>query len=187
MKLRVVIAAFTAVLFTAACSTPSTSLEAAPVTVSGAVLPSFDTTQDVDLAVGLPAPQVVGVGFDGEPVSIGDGPALVVFVAHWCNHCQAEIPVLVDWVDNGGRLPVHVVATAEAPQRGNHPASMWLSREGWQTPVLRDDASGSTLGAYGMAAFPAFVAVDSTGRVAGRNVGQVPVEALNRIADMLLP
>ena len=40
----------------------------------------------------------------GCAVSIeADGrPKIVVFLAHWCPHCQAEVPRLVDWFGENG-------------------------------------------------------------------------------------
>ena len=52
-------------------------------------------------------PRWTGQSFDGTPLAInpGDGkPKLVVFVAHWCPHCQAEVPrVLVQWMASGAQ------------------------------------------------------------------------------------
>ncbi|MDQ3782544.1 MAG: redoxin domain-containing protein, partial [Actinomycetota bacterium] len=48
-----------------------------------------------DPAVGIAAPAVVGEDFDGNTVSIDptDGsPKAIMFLAHWCPHCQAEVP-----------------------------------------------------------------------------------------------
>src|SRR5262245_58095868 len=72
-----------------------------PVTVTGAPLPAFqDTTNDA--AVGKVAPTLQGTNFAGQPVTIGkDGkPKAVVFVAHWCPHCQAEVPRISQYLQS---------------------------------------------------------------------------------------
>ena len=45
-----------------------------------------------------------GYDYDGNETTIDpatDGPTMVVLLAHWCPHCNAEIPVLNEWRDSG--------------------------------------------------------------------------------------
>ena len=59
-------------------------------TASGA-LPPYDATLAEDPAVGMTIPTVTGTDFDGNDITItgDDGKAkVIVFVAHWCPHCQ---------------------------------------------------------------------------------------------------
>jgi thiol-disulfide isomerase/thioredoxin len=108
-----------------------------------------------------------------------DGALAIVVVAHWCPHCQAEIPVLSDWMA-ANELPdgvrVVTVSTGIDPARPNYPPSAWLEREGWTQPTLNDDASNSALTALGMASFPAFVFVNEDGTVAQRATGEIPID-----------
>jgi cytochrome c biogenesis protein CcmG, thiol:disulfide interchange protein DsbE len=183
--LLVVFAAFG--LWTAAgCAGTSPAAEATPVTVTGSSLPRF-TPGVSDPAIGMAAPRVQGVDFNGNPVTVGDGPALVVFVAHWCPHCQAEVPVLVDWTRTNGALPVVLVSSAEVPTRPNHPASAWLARENWVGPVLVDDPTSTALAADGLDTFPAFVAIDIEGLIVGRTVGPQPAAVFDAISNALVP
>lgn len=98
-----------------------------PVQVTGSPLPThIEGAQDP--AVGMAAPVLRGTGFDGTPVTIGgDGKAtLVVFVAHWCPHCQRELPVLASWLEDGKLPPsvsLSVVSTAASQERPNWPPS----------------------------------------------------------------
>ena len=111
---------------------------AGPVEVTGQTLPRFTATEG-DPAIGSPIPTLTGTGIDGEPMTIAadDGPALVLFVAHWCPHCQREVPVVQEWVD-AGNLPDDValvtVSTSIDPSRPNYPPSAWLADEGWSSP-----------------------------------------------------
>jgi thiol-disulfide isomerase/thioredoxin len=158
-----------------------------PVAVSGAPLPELPdgAGPDGDPARGRPMPEIRGASFDGAPVVIApDGQAkMIVFLAHWCPHCQAEVPPLVAWVAGGG-LPaavrLYAVSTAVAPDRANYPPSQWLARERWPVPVLADDARSSAAHAAGLSAFPFFVLVAADGRVAARHAGQIPVDELKQ-------
>jgi cytochrome c biogenesis protein CcmG/thiol:disulfide interchange protein DsbE len=157
-------------------------------TITGLSLVPFENP-DGDIAVGRPAPTVVGSSFDGSEVTIGaDGrPQMLLFLAHWCSHCQAEVPAVQAWLDAGG-LPDGVdlisVSTAADPAAPNYPPDEWLRREGWTPPVLVDP-TGSVATAYGLPAFPFFVFVNADGTVAGRITGEVPVEDLEAIAEQL--
>jgi cytochrome c biogenesis protein CcmG, thiol:disulfide interchange protein DsbE len=142
-----------------------------------------------DPAAGMTMPTLTGTTQDGEPMTFGpDGRAkIIVYLAHWCPHCQAEVPVVQDWVD-AGNLPDSVdlltVSTAIDERRPNYPPDEWLEREGWTAPVLVDD-DGSAAQASGLSAFPFFVAVDADGTVVGRASGQLTPTQLSQIADLV--
>jgi thiol-disulfide isomerase/thioredoxin len=153
-----------------------------PVEVVGEALPVLTPGQDP--AVGREAPTLEGRSFDGEPVVLGDGgPAVLVFVAHWCPHCQREVPVLSEWLRDGGPEGVEVafVATGTSAARPNHPPSSWLEEERIDAPVLADDASGTAAAAYGLSAYPFFVALDADGTVRARDSGEIGVEGFERL------
>ena len=62
-----------------------------PVNVTGNPLPEFPGNGSADPAVGLEAPVLKGRSFDGSKVTVGGTtakPTLVMFMAHWCPHCQ---------------------------------------------------------------------------------------------------
>jgi thiol-disulfide isomerase/thioredoxin len=159
-----------------------------PVEVTGA-LPA-DPDAATDPAVGKAAPGLRGASFDGSPVAVSDdGKAkLVVFVAHWCPHCQREVPVLVKWLQDG-RLPpsvsLYVVSTAVDRARPNWPPSTWLREAGLTAPVLADDAQGSAASAYGLSAFPFFTATDADGQVMARDSGELSPAQLDQLAAQL--
>jgi cytochrome c biogenesis protein CcmG/thiol:disulfide interchange protein DsbE len=163
---------------------PSASVPAggAPV-IAGTSLPPFgDPTSDP--AIGLTIPTVTASGGDIEL----DGTAkLLMFITHWCPHCQAEVPLVQSWVDAGG-LPPDVelisVSTAIDPNRPNYPPDAWLEREGWTAPVIVDE-TGSVSDAYGLSAYPYWVFVNADGTVAGRLTGELTTEQLDTIVASL--
>jgi cytochrome c biogenesis protein CcmG/thiol:disulfide interchange protein DsbE len=156
------------------------------VTVTGEALPSLPDG-GTDPAVGAPMPTLSGSGLDGAPVTFPAArrPTMVMFVAHWCPHCQAEVPVVQQWVDGGG-LPEGVdlvtVSTAADERRPNYPPADWLASEGWTAPVLADDADQSAARAVGLTAYPFFVAVDAEGGVVARASGELTPDQLNQVA-----
>ena len=158
--------------------------------VNGA-LPSMQTASSSgDPAAGQPAPEVVGEDFDGSEVRIeNDGTAkAIVFLAHWCPHCQREVPAVQSWVNATGGVEgveIYSVATAINSARGNYPPSDWLESEGWTAPVVKDSSSSSVLAAYGNGGFPFWVFTNSDGSVALRVEGEIPIESLQAIMESL--
>lgn len=144
-----------------------------------------------DRALGQAAPVAQGASFDGTPVTIGgSGRAMVVaFVAHWCPHCQREVPLLSAYL-SGHPLPDGVdlvtVATSTNPDRPNYPPSAWLDREDWPGPVLADSPEGAAAQAFGLTAFPYFVAVNGEGQVVGRLSGEISTDQFEQLAGLAL-
>jgi thiol-disulfide isomerase/thioredoxin len=158
---------------------------AAEVGVDGTALPEFSGS-GTDAAVGMAAPRIGSVGFDGKNVEAGGAtgsPYTVVFLAHWCPHCQAEVPRLVAASENGQIEGVDVVGVATGTSRSNpnYPPSEWLAREDWPFPVMVDDASFTAAKAYGLTGYPFMVFVDADGKVVGRTSGEIAEEDLQKI------
>jgi len=162
-------------------------LETGPVVVAGEGLPEFGGTSG-DQAVGMMAPDFDATTFDGRDVLIrpGEGSGYVLaFFAHWCSHCQAEVPKLVDWIGRGGipdGVEVVAVSTAVYLDRGNLPRA-WLAGEGWPAVAVRDDDAGTVADAFGLRSFPYFVVVGTDGRVRGRLSGGLAPEDWNWALD----
>lgn len=159
-----------------------------PVTLEGGSLPPFESTAD-DPAAGEPAPVLEGTSPDGTPVTVGapGQPTLVVFLAHWCPHCQREVPVIVDLMADGRLDGTRVVAvlTGTTPERPNFPPVAWLEREEWAGDVLLDDEASAGAQAFGLTSYPYLVFLDADGRVVARTSGELPgddIEALARQA-----
>jgi thiol-disulfide isomerase/thioredoxin len=157
------------------------------VAVSGTPLPTLtDSTNDP--AVGKTAPTLTGVTFKGSAVTIGNtGQAhLVIFVAHWCPHCQAEVPRIVA-LQKAGQIPVPVVsvATGTSSSEPNYPPSAWLAREGWPYPVLVDTKTSTAATSYGLPGYPFLVFVDAQGKVVRRLSGEVAPSDLTKLFTAL--
>ena len=168
----------------------SGSAQTRAVEVSGSPLPVYGSGGDP--AVGTPAPELRGASFDGTPVNITHNgrPKLVVFVAHWCPHCQREVPLLVDYLRNSpipAGMDLVAVATSTSADRPNYPPSKWLEREAWPSPVLADSSSSDAARAFGLPGFPYFVAIDSSGLVVERTSGELPVSDFDALVARLAP
>jgi cytochrome c biogenesis protein CcmG/thiol:disulfide interchange protein DsbE len=164
--------------------------EMRPVTVTGTVLPKFEPG-GADSAVGQTIPEVKGQSFDGSAVEIGkDGRSkLIVFVAHWCPHCQKEIPLLADWLKSNtlpGGVDLYTVSTGVTSKRPNYPPSTWLKKEGWTAKTLADSEDQQAADAFGLSAFPYFVAVDGSGKVVARTSGEITTGQFAELAQSTL-
>ncbi len=160
---------------------PVEAREYGAISVDGQPLPRLGDGPDA--AVGQPAPTVISEraagttrlqpGADGQPI-------VAVFVAHWCPHCQREVPLLVDLARQGTFDGVHLVAVATSsdPSKPNFPPSAWLEDELWPGDVLYDDQSSSAAAAYGLSGFPMIVFINADGTVASRISGEQPAEAI---------
>lgn len=173
-------------------SASGTLAEVQAVTVIGDPLPVF-AADGPDEAVGRKAPTLDGRGFSGSQVTTGPGnPTLVVFLAHWCQHCQYEVPVLVRWGASNSfpdALDVVAVTTSTDQSAPNYPPSAWLAAEEWPPlwPVLTDDAQGTAGNAFGLAGFPYLVLTDADGTVLWRHSGRITAEDLADTLSTILP
>lgn len=180
-------------------STPTTS--AGPTTtVEGQVSPAeyqFVAKEGLSLieladgsddpAIGATAPTLKGYSFDGKPLFIQPGsgkPMMVVFLAHWCPHCNREVPRLVQW-NNSGMVPADLqvvgVATASNSQGVNWPPSQWIQDVKWPWSVMADDTVGTAARAYGVSGFPFFALIDAKGKVVYRGSGEKEISEIDNL------
>jgi len=150
-----------------------------------------------DPAPGMTAPVLIGEDFDGNTVRIdaaADGPTLAVFLAHWCPHCNEEVPRINELRDSGAfpaDLNIVGVSTGISPDGRNWPPSQWFREMDWTYPVIADgvDMQRETFiaaDAYGLASFPFMVLIGSDGKVLDRWVGESDTDKLlQRIEDNL--
>ena len=151
------------------------------VNIEGEYLPPFDG-QEPDPAMETLAPAFAATTFDGVEVSVlpGDGTAKVIgFFAHWCPHCQRELPRIANWLA-ANQLPAGVeviaVSTAVDSGRGNYPPSAWFEEEQWPATAVRDSESNEIGQAYGLRGFPYMVGLDADGRIVARVSGELTDE-----------
>jgi thiol-disulfide isomerase/thioredoxin len=169
----------------------STPAETQPVTVVGTALPR-PPDSGPDTAIGLTAPTLHGFTFDGSPVDVtpDDGRAkMVVFLAHWCPHCNREIPVILRWAQTGGvppNLDIIGVSTSVSAQRDNYPPSKWIVQKQWTWPVMADSSNNDAAAAYGVASFPTFTIVGSDGKVKLRSSGELAETELDGLVTQAL-
>ncbi|HEX5040704.1 MAG TPA: TlpA disulfide reductase family protein [Candidatus Limnocylindria bacterium] len=162
-----------------------------PLAIEGSSLRQLPASGG-DPAVGQTIPTLSGLGLDGQPMSIGpdDGAQVIVVLAHWCPHCQNEVPLLTTYLaDNPLPEGVRMVtlSTGIDPARPNYPPSAWLEREGWPAPVLTDDADNRGLAALGFQGFPGFIFVNADGTVASRSSGEIPTQAFAQQLAAIAP
>ena len=162
------------------------AIETASVEIIGDTLPPFTTA--VDDAAGMPIPIIATATSEGTRVQIlADGtPRLIGLFAHWCSHCQREVPRTVAWLaanELPGDVELVAVSTAVDARLGNYPPSAWLAREGWPLQVLVDDQVGSIATALGMSGFPFWVAVGADGTVVARQSGELTAGEFEALLD----
>jgi cytochrome c biogenesis protein CcmG/thiol:disulfide interchange protein DsbE len=161
-------------------------------TIEGQGLTIMPSSASVDTSAnGATVPTVIGEDFDGSEVEIrnDDGRAKAIFLlAHWCPHCQAEVPRIQQWLDETGGMDgvdIYSVSTSMSSARDNFPASDWLEGAGWTPPVIRDDEDNSVYIAYGAGGFPYIVYVNADGTVAARTSGEISVDEFQNILASL--
>jgi cytochrome c biogenesis protein CcmG/thiol:disulfide interchange protein DsbE len=159
--------------------------------ISGTALTRFPSTESIDFtAAGQVAPDVLGKNYDDSVVTItNDGTAkAIVFLAHWCSHCQAEVPRVQQWLNETGGVEgvdIYSVSTAINSGRPNYPGSTWLDNENWTVPVVVDDQESSVLTAYGSGGFPYWVFLNADGTVALRTAGELSIAQLEEFLNTL--
>jgi thiol-disulfide isomerase/thioredoxin len=126
----------------------------------------------------------------GRPATIdpgSDGKAtMLVYLAHWCPHCNYEIPVLNEWKEKGLMPPnirVVGVTTGSREDQANWPPSKWLVAKKWTFDQFADSEKQEAAAAYGVGGYPFLVFIDPEGNVTSRTSGEVPVEEITTRAN----
>ncbi|MGB0113838.1 MAG: TlpA disulfide reductase family protein [Ilumatobacteraceae bacterium] len=153
------------------------------VDVSGDVLPQYMDT-DPDPAVGTAAPVVIGEDFDGNPITLGgeqSNATMLVFLAHWCPHCNNEVPRILEIDDDGGipaDLDVIGISTGASEGAPNWPPSEWVVDKGWRWPTMADDEQQNAMVAFGGSSYPTMMIIDADGNLVARTSGEMPTDEL---------
>jgi len=187
------VAVFAIIIVTAGGGSDTTSADPEYGAVEGASssLPPLPDA-GADPAVGVVGPAIRSERPEGsitvDPATDGE-PTMLVFLAHWCPHCQAELPRLVQAAGEGTFDNIRTVAvlTGTDPARPNHPPSNWLESEGWTGEEFYDDANGTAGGAYGLTNFPFLVFLNADGTVALRLSGEQAPETIEAAVAAIAP
>jgi thiol-disulfide isomerase/thioredoxin len=111
---------------------------------------------------------------------------MIVVMAHWCPHCNNEIPKLVEWKKSGqvpDALRVVGISTAATEGAPHFPPGEWLDQLGWDWPVIADDEQQTAAAAVGTTGYPFLVFVDADGKLMARTSGELPIETVQQLAD----
>ena len=139
---------------------------------------------DPDPAVGTAAPVVTGEDFDGNPITLGgeqSNATMLVFLAHWCPHCNNEVPRILEVNSNGGipaDLDVIGISTGANEGAPNWPPSEWVVDMGWLWPTMADDVEQTAMNAFGGTSYPTMMILDADGNVVARTSGEMSVDDL---------
>jgi thiol-disulfide isomerase/thioredoxin len=181
----IAVVAIVAIAISATSDSADAGPQTRPVDVSGTPLASY-TGEPTDAAVGTVAPDLHGASFDGTAVGIeNDGRAKVVmFVAHWCPHCRAEVPRITSWLGESGMpqdVDLYAVSTGVNSDAPNYPPSKWLENADWPITTMADDADSSAAAAFGLESYPYFVAIGSDGTVVARATGELTQDQFQQL------
>ena len=161
-------------------------LEKGKVTILGDPIP-------VDSEIGYLAPSFkaqLNTGSELVTIDPADGIVrLIGFFAHWCPHCQREVPRVSKWLEeNGVPAEIEILAVSTAVREGtpNYPPSEWFIKERWPTDVFVDNQDNDLAAAYGLAGFPYWVLVDATGRVVHRSSGELTEEQFGYLVELAI-
>lgn len=165
-----------------------------PASVVGDPLPLFPGDGQPDPAVGMTAPVLNAEAVGGQAVRVDAtvaGPLWVVFLAHWCPHCNDEIPV-INQMREDGRIPEDVtvigISTAYSPERPNWPPDEWLREMEWAFPAINDgldtvDETYIAASGFGIGGFPFSMLVDGDGTVTARWSGGRSADQLEALLN----
>ncbi len=167
---------------------PSGSKDFGTVEVTGDPIAKLGDPGAADPAAGSKIPTLVGQQLDDAPITIAPSgkPMLIMVMAHWCPHCQNEVPRIQKWLnDNGMPEDVEMVAVASGTNksRPNFPPGDWLRREKWSVPTMIDSEDATAGNALGLSGFPYFIAVNAEGQVVQRTSGELSTEQFESLLD----
>ncbi len=155
-------------------------------------LPPFEqTANDLAVLAGMTLPTIDGTEYYSDTTVTyhpDDGTARVWLIwAHWCPHCQAELPELSTWyAANADRFPtleLVTVTTAIDESRGN-PLVSYLDESVFPFPVIVD-TDGTQAAHFGATVFPFWVITDPQGTVLARIGGELDIAQVEEIFSQL--
>jgi len=186
MKYKIIFALL--LFFIISCS--GSSYNFSEVTIKGGMLPEYNRNIE-DAAVGAFAPVPTGTDLYGNPITISTRigleekkSSIIVFLAHWCSHCQREVPMIQKFIDSNGfpqNINIFSVATHIDKTRNNYPPDEWLEREKYTVPTIFDDEENKIAESFGLSAFPYWVFLNPDGTVYMRHAGSLSEDQFNQV------
>lgn len=137
------------------------------------------------MAQGQPAAQLSGVDmYSGREVSLEEmkgKPTLLTVWAHWCPHCQKELPIIQQLSkEQAADVNFLTLTTAAGQQPASAqyatPATL-MQTQGITIPTLRDDGAAG-MKELGVSGFPTLFVIDADGNVQGKASGEMPKDQL---------
>ncbi len=185
----IVVAGIVAVVLSRGDGSSAAGDQTRPVKVTGEALPT-PSDGGADPGIGQKLPTITGETYAGNPISLASAgePEVIFVLAHWCPHCNNEVPKIVDWMKQGNK-PAGVrfagVSTAVDPSAPHYPPSKWLQDEEWTVPTLADSENSEAARALGTPGYPYMLFVKADGTLAARTSGEVAIEEFGRMVDEL--
>ena len=146
--------------------------------------------QQLEPAAKMNAPIISGTDLNGNSIrSNYDSPTILLFLAHWCGHCQNEVKEIQNWVNNNGKpngVDIFSVITSVNSSQPNYPPDKWLNSEGWSFPSFTDNEMNGVSQHFGVRGFPFWVLVDRNGQVVTRLSGSYTQEQFEIILRNLI-
>ncbi|MDH3293241.1 MAG: TlpA family protein disulfide reductase [Acidimicrobiia bacterium] len=163
--------------------------QTAPIEIEGEFLTQMTSSgisadPSTDPVIGVQMPTVTGTDFSDNEIVIGaDGRAKAVyFLAHWCPHCQAELPRIVELIETGRQpadLDIYAISTSvDASRGGAYPPVRWFDQEGFTAPVIRDSADNEAFLHFGGGGYPYAIYVDADNNIVARSSGELQPQAI---------
>lgn len=134
---------------------------------------NFTPNDDGLIPVGKKAPDFSAKALDGGKVSLADGGSkkatMLVFFATWCPHCQAEAPVIADFVDQYKDLQIDMIGMDG--QDNQKKVGEFVDKYGIDAPTTYDPPLGTT---YKVSGYPTVYILDGKGKVVFAHSGEAP-------------
>jgi len=165
-------------IFISGCSNDGFNHSDFKVEIKGDNLIKMPKRGTIDPAMGINAPEITGSSFENQPIQIRPSGkvTIILFLAHWCPHCQSEVDMLGPWIiDNSipKNLTFISVATSIDKSRPNYPPDIWLNQKDWPVKTIVDDKENSIVKAFGITSFPTWIILDEKGKVYNRFSGSI--------------
>jgi cytochrome c biogenesis protein CcmG/thiol:disulfide interchange protein DsbE len=157
-----------------------------PLILLGILALRFATAGPPAGTIGSMAPGFALADLDGNPVRLADlrgHPVIVNFWASWCGPCVEEFPLLQSALDAHRADGLVVVGIVFQDRSEAARAFMARMHATWPASM---DAGGAVAAAYGIYAPPESFFIDASGRIAGRQLGQLSRADLERQLTTIL-